>query len=118
MSTPDLGELRAKAEHFLVQCGACDAGLPMGCVCSPDDPRPVIADLLAEIATLTAQRDRAERRHERLEAGVEALAGELQRQSESECYSDADVTRTNAQARASSDLRALLAESAASEEGA
>lgn len=39
-------ELIAKAEALLVQCGSCDTGLPMACVCPPGDPRAVISELL------------------------------------------------------------------------
>lgn len=62
----------------------------------------------AEIATLTAQRDRAERRHERLGAGVEALNASLAR------VNPAHFSTALVRGR----IRALLAESAASEEGA
>lgn len=39
-------ELIAKAEAYLVQCGSCDAGLPMSCICPTGDPRAIIAALL------------------------------------------------------------------------
>jgi hypothetical protein len=42
---PD-SELIAKAEAYLIQCGSCDAGLPMNCVCPTSNPRGVIAALL------------------------------------------------------------------------
>ena len=51
---PDADErLRERAEAFLVQCGPCDAGLPTGCSCPDADPRPVIAELLAALASRT-----------------------------------------------------------------
>jgi hypothetical protein len=41
-------DLRKRAEDQLTQCGPHDYGLvEMGCNCSPDDPRPVISELLA-----------------------------------------------------------------------
>lgn len=39
----DLDAIEAK---WLQQCGPCDGGLPMGCVCPDEDPRPVIASLV------------------------------------------------------------------------
>lgn len=48
----DVEALRVRAERLLVQCGSCDGGLPMGCACSTDDPRPVIAALLDALAAV------------------------------------------------------------------
>lgn len=40
----DLDEL---TERWLKVCGYCDAGLPMGCSCCADDPRPAMRELIA-----------------------------------------------------------------------
>jgi hypothetical protein len=45
--------IRAKAQ--LAPCGSCDAGLSMSCTCPEEDPRAVIADLIAEIEWLTSE---------------------------------------------------------------
>jgi len=50
----DLDAIRAK---WLQVCGACDAGIGE-CSHPGEDYRPVILDLLAEVAALTADRDR------------------------------------------------------------
>lgn len=47
----DLEAIKAK---WLGMCGACDAGLPMGCSCTGDDPRPVMLLLIEEIERLRA----------------------------------------------------------------
>lgn len=42
-------ELISKAETYLIQCGSCDAGLSMSCVCPPGDPRAIISELVAAL---------------------------------------------------------------------
>lgn len=119
MSAPDLGELRAKVEAaILAVTNAWDEPLD-----EVHDVPPITNAIIAlalpailddleaareEIATLTAQRDRAERRHERLELGVEALAV----QEEWNVKHGVDVPLRGHH------LRALLAETTASEERA
>ncbi len=77
-----------------------------------------------QIATLTAQRDRAERGHERLETGVEALAGEWQQDADGVDLGRGgfdgvvNLTHRGTLLDAIDDLRALLAETTASEERA
>lgn len=61
----DSSELITKAETYLVQCGSCDAGLPMACVCPPGDPRAVISELIARLRAARAVC--AERERELLE---------------------------------------------------
>jgi len=48
----DLDAIRAK---WLQVCGACDAGIGQQCSHPGDDYRPVILDLLTEVATLTEE---------------------------------------------------------------
>jgi hypothetical protein len=38
-------ELAAEVEPWLRECGACDAGLPMGCTCPPGDYRVILLKL-------------------------------------------------------------------------
>lgn len=63
-STPATLDVAAIEATWLQQCGPCDGGLPMGCVCSDADPRPVIASLLAALdearAEVVAQATRIE----------------------------------------------------------
>lgn len=47
----DLGTIKNK---WLRHCGACDAGLPMSCVCPTEDYRPVMLELVREIERLRA----------------------------------------------------------------
>ncbi len=143
VSTPDLGELRrlleaATPSEWVAQGGMVVASPgPLAkyiadCFDEPgasEDDAALIAaainalpalldDLEAaheEIATLTAQRDRADRRHERLESGVEALAGEYQRAI---AASPPRGGEYRAMVFVVDDLRALLAEGGASEERA
>lgn len=71
---PDADErLRERAEAFLVQCGACDAGLPMGCACHDADPRPVIAELLDTLASRTPDARLAATKAEALEEAADEL---------------------------------------------
>lgn len=46
MAPLDLDEIRDK---WLAPCGACDAGLPMGCTHPEGDYRPVMLRLVAEV---------------------------------------------------------------------
>lgn len=46
MTTPDVLEA---AKPWMRQCGPCDAGLPMACICPPGDPRAIVARLAAEL---------------------------------------------------------------------
>lgn len=70
-----------------------------------------------EIATLTAQRDLADRRHERLEAVVEALAEEWADELRTGKCPDGECGGCT-RGEDGNDLRALLAETTASEERA
>jgi hypothetical protein len=58
--TPDERLDQIEAE-FLVMCGACDAGLPMGCACSTRDPRNTMSDLVAALREVLAL---SEKQHE------------------------------------------------------
>lgn len=49
-----MSDLIERAEKLLVPCGIHDYGLAMECTCTEcADPRPIISELLAEIARLT-----------------------------------------------------------------
>lgn len=45
-------DLKAIQEKWLRQCGACDAGLPMSCVCPEEDYRPTMLELVREVERL------------------------------------------------------------------
>lgn len=49
MDKLDIWAIRAK---WLRMCGHCDAGLPMGCDCPPDDERNVIMELVDHLEVL------------------------------------------------------------------
>lgn len=57
-TTPDGLDVAAVEATWLQQCGPCDGGLPMACVCSDADPRPVIASLLAALDEARAEVER------------------------------------------------------------
>lgn len=42
-------DLDAIARKWLSLCGACDAGLPMGCTCTGDDPRGLIQEMVSHL---------------------------------------------------------------------
>lgn len=54
MEKLDLDEIRQK---WLNQCGSCDAGLPMNCTCTTDDPRHVILALVNHLEDLYGNHD-------------------------------------------------------------
>lgn len=54
MEKLDLDEIRQK---WLNQCGCCDAGLPMSCTCTTDDPRHVILALVNHLEDLYGNHD-------------------------------------------------------------
>lgn len=76
-------------EQWLRQCGPCDAGIPLKCVCPDRDPRSDLAALLAELDRVRAERDanrlqlgKSIHRHadqllRRAETERDALAGEV-----------------------------------------
>lgn len=45
-------DLLSRAQAHLVQCGSCDAGLPMSCTHPSEDYRPVLLDLVREVERL------------------------------------------------------------------
>ena len=47
-------DLQAITDEWLQQCGACDAGLPMGCARSDKDYRPAMSALVDEVGRLRA----------------------------------------------------------------
>lgn len=49
LDAPDLDAISAK---WLAPCGACDAGLPMGCTHPREDYRPLMLSLVLEIERL------------------------------------------------------------------
>lgn len=52
-ATPQV-DLEAVRTEFLVQCGSCDYGLAMGCVCPARDYRGTMLDLVTEVEDLRA----------------------------------------------------------------
>lgn len=53
--------------------------LALGAAWALGDDEGTLADLREQVASLTTQRNNAERKHERLESGIEALANEWER---------------------------------------
>jgi hypothetical protein len=51
MSRPPV-DLAAIEAEFLVECGPCDYGLPMGCNCPERDYRSTMLDLVEEVRLL------------------------------------------------------------------
>jgi septal ring factor EnvC (AmiA/AmiB activator) len=62
-------DLDAIAEKWLKLCGYCDAGLPMGCTCTGDDPR---SDIQRLAHFIRAQQDQIEQQNQELnqQAGI------------------------------------------------
>jgi hypothetical protein len=57
-------DLDAIAEKWLKLCGHCDAGLPMGCTCTGDDPR---SDIQRLAHFIRAQQDQIEQQNQELD---------------------------------------------------
>lgn len=66
-------DLDAIERTWLRQCGHCDAGLPMNCVCPTDDYRIPMGELVVEVRRLQAQLTDA-RKFALLQAGTAQFA--------------------------------------------
>lgn len=52
MQPSGIAKILERAEPWIKQCGTCDAGLSLDCVCQTGDPRPLISEMYGELAVL------------------------------------------------------------------